>query len=333
LKLIAEIGQAHEGSLGLAHSYIEALAHTGVDVIKFQTHIAHAESSVNEAFRLNFSYEDATRYDYWKRMEFTSDQWVGLKTHCEDLGMEFVSSPFSMEAVDLLNKIGVKRFKIGSGEVQNFFMIEHIAKTGKDIWLSSGMSSNDEIAETINFILPFGNNLVLFQCTTEYPTKPESWGLNILSEWKERFNLPRGYSDHSGDIFACLAATTLGAEYLEFHTVFDKQMFGPDTKASLTIDQIRQLVEGVRQIESSMNSTFDKNNVAKFNNNKILFGKSLAARIDLHEGDLIDGLKLETKKPGNCGISAKEYKMVLGKCVNKNIKMGQFINWQDLKND
>ena len=139
--LIAEIGQAHDGSLGILHSYIDAVATTGVDAIKFQTHIAEAESSAAEPFRVNFSYEDATRYDYWHRMSFTKAQWIEIKKHCEEVGLEFMSSPFSQSAVDLLEEIDVKRYKIGSGEVNNFLMLEKIAKTGKPIILSSGMSS------------------------------------------------------------------------------------------------------------------------------------------------------------------------------------------------
>ena len=194
--IIAEIAQAHEGSLGIAHSYIDALANTGVNAVKFQTHIADAESSEHENFRINFSYEDVTRFDYWKRMEFTIEQWDGLKKHCDDLGLEFISSPFSCAAVDLLEKIGVNKYKIGSGETSNFLMLQKIAETGKDILLSSGMSSFSEIDETLNFLKPFKNNIALFQCTTEYPTSPDTWGLNVITEMKSKYQLPIGFSDH-----------------------------------------------------------------------------------------------------------------------------------------
>jgi len=163
--LIAEIAQAHEGSLGIAHSYIDALAETGVDAVKFQVHIAEAESSSLEQFRVNFSYEDATRFDYWKRMEFTPEQWAGLKQHCTDKGMEFLASPFSVAAVTLLEQLEVKQYKIGSGELSNFLMLDRIAQTGKPIILSSGMSNWAELDDTIAFLRPFGNKLSLMQCT------------------------------------------------------------------------------------------------------------------------------------------------------------------------
>jgi N,N'-diacetyllegionaminate synthase len=329
IKLIAEIGQAHEGSLGIAHSYIDALATTGVDIVKFQTHIASAESSVNESFRVNFSYEDSTRFDYWKRMEFTAEQWAGLKSHCEDRGLEFVSSPFSMEAVDLLNDLDVKCFKIGSGEVRNLLMLHHIAKTGKDIWISSGMSSESELSNSLDSLNGYGCKIALFQCTSEYPTYPESWGLNVITEWQKRYQLPIGFSDHSGDIFACIAAATVGAKFLEFHTVFDKKMFGPDSKSSLNISQIKQLVTGVRQIELALEKPVDKNQVEKYSSNKVLFGKSLAARNQMSAGVIITEDKLESKKPGNCGVSATDYKLILGKKLVREKNIGDFIQWED----
>src|SRR5690554_4356804 len=142
--IIAEIAQAHDGKLELAHSYIEALSKTGVDAVKFQVHIAEAESSIHEPFRIKFS-EDKTRFDYWKRVEFTLKDWKELKDHCDEAGVEFLASPFSNAAVDLLEQVGVKRYKIGSGEVTNFLMLEKIARTGKPVFLSTGMSSFEEL--------------------------------------------------------------------------------------------------------------------------------------------------------------------------------------------
>jgi N,N'-diacetyllegionaminate synthase len=323
--IIAEIAQAHEGSLGIAHSYIDALAKTGVDAIKFQTHIAEAESSDFESFRVKFSYEDNTRFDYWKRMEFTIEQWDGLKHHCHDLGIEFISSPFSCAAVDLLKKIGVNKYKIGSGETSNFLMLQKIAETGKDILLSSGMSSFSEIDETLNFLKPFKNKISLFQCTTEYPTSPETWGLNVIPEMKNKYQLPIGFSDHSSDIYAPLAAVTLGAELLEFHAVFHKEIFGPDSKASLDMQQITQLVNGVRNIEKSINNPVDKNDNLKYASNKILFGKSLAINKDLDSGHIIEIEDLESKKPAERGISASEFQIIIGKKLNKSMKQWDFI--------
>jgi N,N'-diacetyllegionaminate synthase len=323
--IIAEIAQAHDGSLGIAHSYIDALAGTGVDAVKFQTHIAHAESSVHEPFRIKFSIEDATRYDYWKRMEFTLEQWDGLRSHCDEKGLEFISSPFSCEAVDLLEKINVKKYKIGSGEVSNLLMLEKIARTGKEIILSSGMSSFTELDDTIDFLRRFDNPLSILQCTTAYPTAAGQWGLNVIPVLKHRYNLPTGFSDHSGDIFACIAATALGAEIIEFHAVFDKNMFGPDAKASLTIDQIKKLVEGVKQVSADLKVESGKESSESFAELKKIFEKSLAVNKDLEAGHVLAFDDLEAKKPSGFGVDAKDFQKVIGKTLQKKKSAGDFL--------
>ena len=185
--IVAEIAQAHDGSLGLLHSYIDAIAKTGVNAIKFQTHIAEAESSIREPFRVNFSYEDKTRFDYWKRMEFTLDQWKEIKVHCDEVGLEFMSSPFSNAAVDLLEKVGVQRYKVGSGEVNNFLLLEKIASTKKPVIISSGMSSYEELDNTVEFLNERKVDYSILQCTTSYPTKPDQFGLNVIGELKRRY--------------------------------------------------------------------------------------------------------------------------------------------------
>ena len=170
-------------------------------------------------------------------MEFSLDEWKGLKDHCDKVGIEFMSSPFSNAAVDLLEEVGVKRYKVGSGEVNNFVLLDKIAKTGKPIIISSGMSSIEELDKTVAFLKERNVVYSILQCTTCYPTAPEQYGLNIIQEFKERYQVPIGFSDHSSSMEACIAATTLGAEILEFHVVFDKGMFGPDVKSSLTMQE------------------------------------------------------------------------------------------------
>lgn len=330
MQFIAEIAQAHDGSLGIAHSYITALADTGVNAIKFQTHVAEAESSLQEPFRTNFSYEDNTRFDYWKRMEFSLDQWKGLKQHCDEKNIEFLSSPFSNAAVDILEEVDVKRYKVGSGEVNNFLLLEKIAKTGKPIILSSGMSSFTELDKTIEFLNDFDNQLSILQCTTAYPTTPEQWGLNVITELKNRYKKPIGFSDHSGDIYACLSAAALGAEILEFHVVFDKRMFGPDTKASLTIDEVNKLVIGAKQINKSLKKDIEKDDNSEFDELKNIFEKSIAVNKDLQKGSVLQFSDLEAKKPKGLGIDASDYKKVIGKKIKKDLKKWEFLNFNHL---
>lgn len=329
--IIAEIAQAHDGSLGILHSYIDALAQTGVDAIKFQTHIAEAESSALEPFRVNFSYEDKTRYDYWARMGFSKQQWVEIKAHCDEVGLEFMSSPFSQAAVDLLEDIGIHQYKIGSGEVTNFLMLEKICKTGKPIILSSGMSSYEELDRAVSFIESHGNDLGILQCTTAYPTPYERLGLNVMAELKERYPTHRiGLSEHTAEIFACIGAAALGAEILEFHAVWDKRMFGPDAKSSLTIDQISELVRGVRAIESSLNNPIDKNNITQYENLKSIFEKTIAINKDLPAGHIITFSDLEAKKPAHQGIAASEFRSIVGKKLTINKRQWDFLSTDDV---
>jgi N,N'-diacetyllegionaminate synthase len=330
--LIAEIGQAHEGSLGILHSYIDALATTGIDAIKFQTHIAEAESSAQEPFRVKFSYEDDTRYDYWQRMGFTKDQWFGIKKHCDEAGLEFMSSPFSQAAVDLLEEVGVKRYKIGSGEVTNFLMLEKIAKTGKPIIISSGMSSFEELDQSVEFIKAFGNDLSIVQCTTAYPTPYNRLGLNVMKALKEKYPFAKiGLSEHTGEIYAGIAATALGAEILEFHAVFDKRMFGPDATSSLEIDQIKELVKGVRAIEESLDNPINKNDLSNYTALKKIFEKTLAANKNLPKGHIITFDDLEAKKPANLGIKASDFKEVIGKELSRDLSKWDFLTKEDLR--
>lgn len=327
--IIAEIAQAHDGSLGVAHSYIDALAGTGIDAIKFQTHIADAESSAFEPFRVKFSYEDKTRFDYWKRMEFSKDQWAGLKLHCEEKSVEFISSPFSCAAVEMLESLKVKKYKIGSGEVSNWLMLKKIALTGKEIFLSSGMSSLSELDTAIDFLKPYGNQISVLQCTTAYPTKPGEWGLNIIPLLKQRYQLPIGFSDHSGEIYPGLAAVALGADILEFHAVFDKAMFGPDAIASLTIKQIKKLVQGVKEIAIDLNSEMNKESSERFTPLKNMFEKSLAVNKLLNKGHVITIEDLESKKPSGHGIAAKEFEKVIGKSLARNKSAWDFLQYDD----
>ena len=328
--IIAEVGQAHDGSLGILHSYIEAVSKYGVDAIKFQTHIAAAESSEFEPFRVKFSYEDKTRYDYWKRMEFKLEEWRNIKKHCEDVGLEFLSSPFSNLAVDWLEEIKVNKYKIGSGEVSNFLMLEKIAKTRKPIIISSGLSNFHELDDTIKFLKSFGNELTILQCTTKYPTLPEDVGLNVINELKERYHLPVGLSDHSGMIYPCLSAVSLGANILEFHVTFDKRIFGPDSKSSLTLDEVVQVVDGVRFIEKSLANKINKNENKQFEDLKNIFEKSLAINKNMKIGDYITFEDLEAKKPANYGVNAKDYRSVIGKRLITNMRKWDFLNYNNL---
>lgn len=329
--IIAEIAQAHDGSLGMAHAYIDAVAKTGADAIKFQTHIAAAESSIHEPFRVKFSKQDATRYEYWQRMEFSLAQWIELKAHCDEVGLDFLSSPFSNAAVDLLEEVGIAQYKIGSGEVNNFLLLEKIANTGKPIIISSGMSSFAELDETVAFLKEKNCEFSILQCTTSYPTVPTQFGLNVIQELKERYQVKIGFSDHSAGIEAGIAAAALGAEIIEFHVVFDKEMFGPDAKSSLTFPETTKLVSAIRNIDEALNHPINKKDNSQYSELKQIFEKSLAINKDLLKGDLLTFNDLEAKKPKNHGILASKFQEVIGKKLTRDMKQWDFLNEEDIE--
>ena len=244
--VIGEIAQSHDGSLGMAHAFIDAVANSGANAIKFQTHIAAAESTPQEPWRVKFSRQDASRYDYWKRMEFTPEQWEGLADHAKEKGLIFLSSPFSIEAVELLENIGMPAWKVASGEVSNKELMDKMLQTGKPILLSTGMSTLDEIDNSVAYIRQRDVEYAVLQCSTAYPCPPEKIGLNLIPRLRERYGCAVGLSDHSGTIYPGLAAVTLGIEVLELHVAFSREMFGPDVPASVTMGELNQLVEGIR---------------------------------------------------------------------------------------
>jgi len=328
--VIAEVAQAHDGSLGAAHAYIDAAARAGADAVKFQTHIAAAESTPGEPFRVRFSPQDATRFEYWRRMEFTPEQWRGLAEHAGSAGLVFLSTPFSFAAVDLLQALDVPAWKVGSGEVANRPMLQRMAATGKPVLVSSGMSSWDELDEAVAAIAAGGAPMALLQCTTAYPCPPEKVGLNVIGQLRKRFGCPVGLSDHSGTIYAGLAGATLGANLLEVHIVFSRECFGPDVAASVTTSELAQLVQGVRFIERAMSRAVDKDAVARETIDlRLTFGKSVVAACDLPRGHVLTGDDLTLKKPGT-GIPAVRLPDIVGRTLARAVTADTLLAENDL---
>jgi N,N'-diacetyllegionaminate synthase len=321
--IVAEVAQSHDGSLGTAHAFIDACARAGANAIKFQTHIAAAESTPGEPWRVKFSRQDASRYDYWKRMEFTEEQWHGLKQHADECGIQFLSSPFSIEAVDLLTRVGVAAWKVASGEVSNTPMLERMLATGLPMLLSSGMSPLHELDAAVALIQGQGVPLTVLQCTSAYPCPPENIGLNLLPFFRDRYGCPVGLSDHSGTIYAGLAAATLGATMLEVHVTFSREMFGPDVPASITLGELRQLVDGIRFIEAMTAHPVDKDAMADtMVPLRHLFTKSVVARTDLLAGTVLRAEHLTVKKPGT-GIPAARLSELLGRTLRCTVARDQ----------
>lgn len=329
--IIAEVGQAHDGSLGTAHAYIDAIADSGADAVKFQTHLASAESTLDEAFRIPLSGQDETRWDYWKRMEFKAEEWAALSAHAFDRGLVFLSSPFSIEAVELLSRFGMQAWKVGSGEAFNWNLIEAMLNKGGPILLSTGMSSWSDIEGTVERIQKSGGNVALFQCTTRYPTALEEVGLNILEDLRERFALPVGLSDHSGTIYPSLAAMANKIDLIELHVTFDRRMYGPDNSSSVTLDELKLICDSNVAFSTLRRSPVDKNAAAEsLAHTKTLFTKSLSPVCDLPAGTILSAELLTLKKPSG-GLPWESLSSLVGKRLRRPVYADRLLRSEDVE--
>lgn len=311
--IIGEVAQAHDGSVGFAHAYIDAIAAAGADVVKFQTHIAAEESTPGEPWRVKFSKQDESRYAYWKRMEFTEAQWAELKRHADERGLLFLCSPFSVKAVEMLMRVGARAWKVASGEIRESSTFERMAATGLPMYVSTGMSPIEEIDAAVERVKARSIPLLLMQCTTAYPCPPEQVGLNMIPFFRDRYGCAVGLSDHTGTVYPSFAAATIGVAALEVHVTMSREMFGPDVSASVTTAELRQLVEGVRFIEAMKTHPVSKDRMADdLKGVRSLFTKSVVARTDLPAGTVLTLEHLAFKKPGT-GIPEQKAHTVLQK--------------------
>jgi N-acetylneuraminate synthase len=328
--IIGEVAQAHDGSLGAAHAYIDAIAAAGADAVKFQTHIASAETTPAEPWRVKFSSQDATRYDYWKRMEFSEEQWCELAKHAQERNVIFLSSPFSMEALELLERVGVPAWKVASGEVGNLPMLDRMAGSSLPVLISTGMSPLSEIDAAVERIRGNGAPLAVMQCTSSYPCPPERVGLNLISFYRERYGCPVGLSDHSGTIYPGLAAAAEGIAVLEVHATLSRESFGPDVPVSVTVEELRQLSEGVRFIEKMRANEIDKDEMAReMEGMRGIFTKSVVARTDLESGATLREGDLIPKKPGT-GIPAARLGELIGRRLRRSVKADEILQEDDI---
>ncbi len=327
VQIIAEVGSVHDGSLGNAQKLIDAAAACGVDAVKFQTHIAEAETLPDAPMPPYFKGEP--RFDYFKRTGFSLGEWRELKQHCDTNDVEFLSSPFSIEAVDLLEKVGVKTYKIPSGEITNLPLLDHVAQTNKPVLLSSGMSSWAELDKAVETIQQRHHQIVVMQCTSEYPCPYERVGLNVMIQMKDRYNLPVGLSDHTLTPYACYAAATLGAQVLEKHFTFSRLMYGSDAPHSLEPDELADMVQGVRAIETMLQSSVDKSDASHLSEMKRIFEKSLVSVSSIPAGAEFTSNVVGVKKPGT-GIPAARFQEIMGKKAARDIPADHLLSDKDI---
>lgn len=312
--IVAEAGMNHDGSLGNAIRLAQVAAEVGADAVKFQLHDAAAETTRDAPSPPYFRRE--TRFEYFERTAFDDAQWATLKAACDDAGIDFLCSAFSVEALERLERLGVVRHKIPSGEVTNLELVAAAAATGKAVLLSSGMSSWAELDAAV---AAAGDGATVLQCTSAYPTPPERVGLNVLAELRERYRRPVGLSDHTDGPYACFAAVALGATVLEKHFTLSKKMYGPDAALAAEPDELAALVEGVRAIEKMLAAPVDKNDLDPYSEMKQVFEKSVVTVVPVAAGTALELSMLAAKKPGT-GIPAARLAEVVGRRVRTSLE-------------
>lgn len=326
--IIAEIGSVHDGNFENAKKLAQLAKVCGADVVKYQTHVAEAETTRDAPSPSYFKAEK--RFDYFKRTAFTPEQWKILKKHCDAIGIEFLSSPFSEEAVDILKKTGMKRWKIPSGEVTNLPMLEKIARLKQPVILSSGMSSWKELDAAVKTIKKYHSQITILQCTSEYPCPPGNAGLNVIMEMTKRYKLPAGLSDHTMSIAVPIAAATLGATVIEKHLAPSRAMYGSDAKHSLEPAEFTMMAQGIRDAEEAVHSKIKKSDVRAFKTMKHTFEKSVVSLLPIKKGTTITAKMLGIKKPGT-GIPAAQIKSVIGKTAARDIAADTVLHERDLR--
>jgi N,N'-diacetyllegionaminate synthase len=323
--VVAEIGNNHDGSLRQAERLIDAAAEAGVGAVKFQTHIADAEMLESTPTPPHF---DEPRFAFMQRMQLSLDDHVRLKERADAAGLLFFSSPFSIEAVDLLERVGVELYKVASGEVTNPPLLERIAATRKPALLSSGMSGFDEVSRAAETLGSTGAEVLVLQCTSMYPCPPEEVHLRAMVAMGERLGLPYGLSDHTPDLWSSVAAVALGASVIEKHFTLSKRLYGPDHHASLEPDDLAHLVSGIRSAEAALGSDRKEHDPA-LDPVRAAFEKSIVARVDIPAGTVLAAEHLVTKRPGT-GMSAVRLGGVLGRSAARHVAAGALLSEADL---
>jgi N-acetylneuraminate synthase len=323
--VVAEIGNNHDGSLQQALRLIDLAAEAGVDAVKFQTHLAEAEMLESTPTPPHF---DEPRYAFTQRMELSVEAHTTLKARAEHHGLVFFSAPFSVEAVDLLEAVGVPLYKIASGEVTNPPLLEAVAATGKPVLLSTGMSGFEEIDAAVAVLRAAGVELAVLQCTSTYPCPPEQVNLRAIPALAARYHCPVGLSDHTPGIYSAVAAVALGAVVVEKHFTLSKRLYGPDHHASLEPEELRELVEAIRATHAALGSGV-KERDERHDPVRATFEKSVVVTEPVLAGTVLERSHLTTKRPGN-GIPARRLETIVGRRAARDLAPDRLLEEADL---
>ena len=320
VKIIAEAGVNHNGSIELAKKLIDAAADAGADYVKFQTFnpqkLVSKYAKTAEYQKKNIGSEES-QFSMLSKLSLTQNNFCQLKEYCEEKNIGFLSTPFDLESIAFLDELGVDFWKLPSGEITNLPYLEAIANTNKPIVMSTGMASIEEVEQAINVVTSNGpKELTILQCNTEYPTPYEDVNLRAMVTMQEKFQVPVGYSDHTKGIAIPLAAVGMGATIIEKHFTIDRTLPGPDHVASLEPDELKCMIDSIRQIELAMGNGKKEPSPSE-KKNKGVARKSLVAARPIKKGELYSPENLTTKRPGD-GISPMRYYDLIGKPSNRD---------------
>ena len=325
--VIAEIGINHCGNLDLAFELVDAAHSAGVEVLKHQTHVVSDEMTA-EAKNVIPGHTKESIYDIIDAFSLNEQEEIKLKDYVESKGMIFISTPFSRAAADRLNKMNVPAYKIGSGECNNYPLIEHICKFGKPIILSTGMNSIDSIKESVNIIRKYKIPYSLLHCTNIYPTPPHLVRLDAMIELNHHFeDAIVGLSDHTTNNYACLGAVALGASIIERHFTDTMDREGPDIVNSMDKESCKQLIEGSKIIKQERGGV--KGAVEEEIPTINFAYASIVTIKDIHAGEKLNMDNIWVKRPGTGPLFAKDFKGTLGKTANKFIKKDTHLKEED----
>ena len=327
--IIAEAGVNHNGDMSLAKKLVDTAAESGADLVKFQTfsadrlatHFAHkAEYQKSETG------ETESQHAMLRKLELTEEMHVQLIAYCQSRAIGFLSTGFDIESVDLLNRLGQELFKIPSGEITNMSFLRHIGGLGKRVILSTGMSTMDEIESAISVLENSGtprSKVTVLHCTTAYPAPMSDVNLSAMQSIKSALNVEIGYSDHTLGIEIPIAAVALGATVIEKHFTLDRNMPGPDHKASLEPTELKAMVNAIRNIEQALGDGVKRLMPSEVEN-IVIARKSIVARQSISKGEIFSSENITAKRPNN-GISAMQWDEVIGKAAKRDYSIDEFI--------
>lgn len=330
--IIAEAGVNHNGSFTIAKKLVDVAKLAGADIVKFQTGVPElimTDSAPKALYQSRETGSVDSQLDMVKKISLPFNDYILLKEYCDEVEIKFLSTPFDHKSIDFLKKLDIDIFKIPSGEITNLDYLQEVAKIGKNVILSTGMSTISEIANAVSVLRDFldDSQISILHCTTEYPAPFEEVNLNVIKTLKSTFGLNVGYSDHTKGIEASIAAVTLGAKIIEKHFTLDNKMIGPDHKASLEPNELNAMISSIRNIEIALGNGIKKVTKSEAKNIKVA-RKSVHILTDLKKGAILSQKDLIMKRPGD-GISGFEIKYILGRKISLDLRKDHKVSWKD----